>query len=68
MKTFLEKPETLEDAWNKLHHIQCQLEYYLQETNSTRITPTKHMLDMVFEHLETQIQIVKDVLKKRNKK
>jgi hypothetical protein len=49
-------------AWNTLHTIQCNIEYYLQETNSQQIILPKHALDMIFNYILIKIHESKDLI------
>jgi hypothetical protein len=53
-----------ETPWAKLHILQCDIDYYLQDVNSKEIVPAKHGLDMIFKHISRELQDVKDVLLK----
>jgi len=57
------RPEDLEKqtAWDVLHQVQCDLGYFLQETDSRggQELP-KHALDMMIKRVVCEIQRAKD--------
>ena len=51
----------IQDAWNELHSIQCDLEYFLQDVNSTNIVMPKHALDMMIKYTVIKIKTAKSL-------
>ena len=51
-----------QSPWNKLHTVSCDVSYYLQEVDSTKIVPSKHALDMMLKYILREIEDVKTIL------
>lgn len=49
-----------QNAWEVLHSLQCDLAYFLQETNSSEHTVPKHALDMILKRTVCEIQRAKE--------
>jgi len=47
------------DAWSIAHTLQSDIEYLLAETNSKEIQYPKHALDMMFKHIQRQLEDIK---------
>ena len=45
----------IKKAWSIAHGLQCDVEYYLHETNSRRIELPKHALDMMLKHMHREL-------------
>lgn len=63
MKTLIEKPQSLKDAWNILNSLQMDLQNHILETGGSTNVPTKHVLDMSFKYVIVQVKSVKDFIK-----
>ena len=50
-------------AWGIAHSLETEIDYYLQETNSKNIVPTKHGLDMMLKHILSEIAHIKEMTK-----
>jgi hypothetical protein len=46
----------------------CDIEYYLQETNSKSIVPTKHALDMMLKHIHREIHDSRSLIVQQKEK
>lgn len=49
-------------AWDILHSLQCNVEYYLIETNSKAVELPKHALDMMLLYMHRELSDAKALL------
>ena len=49
--------------WQVAHSLQCDVEYYLSETDSKHIELPKHALDMMLKYIAIELQRIKDLTK-----
>ena len=56
------KQDKLKEAGDTLHTLQCDVEYYLHETDSKNTVPTKHGLDMMLKHIHREIWEAKNLI------
>jgi len=47
--------------WHKAHDLQCDIGYMLSEINSKPMVFSKHMLEMVFKHINRELDDIKDL-------
>ena len=53
-----------QEAWNKLHNLMCDLDYFIQERDSRPETVnSKHAWDMILGYILREIKDVKELLK-----
>lgn len=45
----------IKKAWHIAHGLQCDIDYYLSETNSKRVDLPKHALDMMLKHIHREL-------------